>query len=183
MGLDFVYVKGEIQKFAIACGITNDAGALEGPFGGSVKREYDFETKLDAARKTVLEIGGERTEFSIPQLPQTIEEVMARIPSGMGISEKAWYNQVMKEMIEKVDGILFAVRMTDNFKGQMEKAQADKAKQKEYDLNSLAKSNPFGWEPDSQSAKDWADAEWRRKNHLSAADEKSIRITKNNYGL
>jgi hypothetical protein len=164
--MGFLYLESEDENTARAFGITDENEALS-VYGG-LKAYVDFVAGRKAARGAVIEAGGEKTTFDVPELPQDVETAMGRIPQGMGIKEKAMYETLVKEQVVKVQNIGVAVRMTNNLKAQIAREQQQEVKRKEYYTAKLAKENPYGWQPDSQSAQDWALSEYtkKRKNYV-----------------
>jgi len=145
MGVEFLYLEPEDQATALAFGIKDENEALA-VYGG-LKAYMDFVAARKTARESFdvskservtykrpfdeLDPGkvvetGLKVLYDVPELPQTPQEAMARIPEGMGITEKIMYATLVKQQMDKVSGIMGALASNRVFEAYKEQQAQQK---------------------------------------------------------
>ncbi|MGD0794699.1 MAG: hypothetical protein ABR958_03785 [Dehalococcoidales bacterium] len=155
---DYPYLADEDRRFAQAFRISEDE--FFGMAGG-LKAYTQFRLNRDEARQASVETEtGERQEFSVPTLPDNVNDAMKGIALP-GVNEKDLARLVLEDQIKQVAGILDGIGAGKMVKEQADTQQRYKAESKASELKRIAANNPYGFPTDSQSAKDWAETQYQ----------------------
>jgi len=155
---DYPYLASEDRNFAQAFRITEDEFLK---MAGGLKAYTQFRLNRDEARQAGIETEtGERQGFSVPTLPDNVKDAMEGIALP-GVTEKDLAKLVLEDQIKKVMGILDGIAAVKATNEQVSRQQGIKAELKAKELKTTAANNPWGWPPDSQSARDWAASQYQ----------------------
>ena len=155
-GNQYPYLDSEDRTFAQCFRLTEDQ-FLE--MAGGLKRYTEFRLNRSQARgATMTAFSGESLTFDVPRLPDNTEEAMALITMP-NLKPEEYATHLLKVQMDKVQGIVDTLRANRAFKAMAEREATEKANQREYEKERVAKQNPYGWPSDSQSALDWAEGQ------------------------
>jgi hypothetical protein len=120
---------------------------------GGLKRYTEHRLNRDKARTQ---------GFDVPRLVDNTEDAMAAIQvKELGEVDLASY--LLSEQRGKVQGCVDTIKMNKQFKKLAEREEKEKAESKERMLRGFRRqaAGAFGWSEDSQSAKDWAEEQYK----------------------
>ena len=146
----YPYLVFEDARFAKAFRLSEDE-VLE-MFGG-LKGYSQHRLDRDKARNA---------GYEVPALSDNLEEHLESLKF-TDTSEKQFATYLAGEQKEKIAGCLSAIKAEKEFEAEAKRETERKAAEKEYTINALCKeaSGKFGVSPDSQTAKDWADQQYK----------------------
>jgi hypothetical protein len=105
------------------------------------------------------------TGYDIPKL-RSIESQQAVLrlstQTGSGVTAEGLAKALISEQVKAVHGALEAARIKRAGEAEREEHAGRRLADKAARLKVLAEKNPFGWKPDSRSAREWAEAELER---------------------
>lgn len=149
---DYPYLEGEDAAFAKAFRLSEDeALAMFGGLKGYTQH------RLDRAK-------ARGNGSTVTALPNTIESQMEALKF-TEVPEKKFAEHLVKQQMTQVQGCMAGIKATKELEAGMERDRETKVALKTQRLKELREESAArsGWSPDSQSAKDWAEAEYQRR--------------------
>ena len=149
---DYPYLTSEDANFCRAFRFSEDA--MLAHFGG-LKGYAQFTLDRSTARKA---------GYDVPSLPNSLEAELPKMQL-KEVTEVGWGKLAVSDMKERVGGCLAAIKADKQFTALRNKEVADKERRVKLDMEALRKqaAATFGVKSDSQTAKDWAEAEYERQ--------------------
>jgi hypothetical protein len=108
---------------------------------------------------------GQKAEYSVPSLPTDLRPYLIRLKGMEDVGAEELARQLVSDQMTKVRGIVDAMQAVERLQANAARAAADKESSRQWQLREFAKEGAakHGWKPDSQSAKDYAEAEMSRR--------------------
>jgi hypothetical protein len=158
----YPYLDGQDVAFARCFRLTESEFLT---MAGGLKKYTEFRLDRQQAKgATMKSLSGETMTFNVPPLPDNVEEAMSRIQLP-GLKEEQYAATILKEQMDKVAGIIGALRANRELKDDAERTANSRTSARERDMSSLRKEahDIYGWSEDSGSAKDWAEQKYQQR--------------------
>jgi hypothetical protein len=129
---------------------------------GGLKRYTQLRLDRQAARGATMADG---SAYSVPPLPTDIKPYLVKLKMSDVADSTEIARQLLSDHMNKVTGINDASVASERLQANEARRIADKESSRQWQLREFQKGAAarFGWKPDSQSAKDWAEAEMARR--------------------
>jgi hypothetical protein len=160
---DYQYLETGDRRFCQAFRLTEDEFLT---MAGGLAAYTQHRLDRDEARRVSIAGGPEgRMTFSVPNLPDNLHTAMKGI-NLPGVDERGVARFLLSEHMKAVRGILDGVKAQGAVRAQVAQQTKDKADSKQRELEALARNNPYGWKPESQSAREWAEAQYDQQQNV-----------------